>query len=54
MTTRTESHENLHLETIPVSGCCGSYLDPVQVDHEVCPDCGEHCEIENQEWILPR
>lgn len=27
-----------------VSDCCGVEMDPIQVEHGICPQCGEHCE----------
>lgn len=31
-------------ETIS-SDCCGSEMSGIEMDHGVCPKCGEHCEV---------
>ena len=28
-----------------ISDCCGAHITLDFVDFEICPDCGEHCEI---------
>lgn len=37
-----------------VSDCCNVILDPLHVDHEMCPDCGEHCIPQEQEYPVRR
>lgn len=32
-----------------VSDCCGVEMDPVQIEHGICPRCGEHCEVVDDE-----
>ena len=31
------------------SECCGEPLSGSQIDHEICPRCGEHCEVVSDE-----
>lgn len=32
-----------------ISDCCGVEMDPIQIEHGICPCCGEHCEVVNDE-----
>ena len=29
-----------------VSNCCGTPMDAIYEDVEICPTCGEHCALE--------
>lgn len=29
-----------------VSNCCGAEMNGMWQDYEMCPDCHEHCEVE--------
>ena len=51
---RVESHENLICEIIHFSDCCEAEMVGSQIDHELCPSCGEHCEVVKEEWILEK
>ena len=33
-----------------LSDCCGEYLADEHVAYEVCPRCGEHCEVVSEEY----
>jgi len=50
--TFTLEIEKMELEivTVYVSDCCGAYLDDAHVQHGICHDCGEHCEIITEEY----
>jgi hypothetical protein len=39
---------NLHNDFLYIitSDCCGAEMDGIQQDHEICPSCGEHCELD--------
>jgi len=37
-------------ETLAFSECCGEQMSGEQLDHEVCPCCGEHCEVTYEDW----
>ena len=41
---------NLEIVTVYVSDCCGAYLDDAQIEHGICHDCGEHCEVLTEEY----
>ena len=30
---------------VATSGCCNQFLDDTQIEYEVCPCCGDHCEV---------
>jgi hypothetical protein len=51
---RIESHENLYTEILSHSDCCGEQMTGEQVDYGICPCCGEHCSVVEQEWILEK
>lgn len=34
-----------------ISDCCGAYMSGDMVDIGICPDCGEHCEVVDEELI---
>ena len=31
------------------SDCCNEPMSGSQIDHEICPRCGEHCEVISDE-----
>lgn len=31
-----------------VSNCCGAYMNDVSVDMGICPDCKEHCAVDEE------
>ena len=33
------------------SDCCGAMMTFGQVDHGICPDCLEHCEVIGEEVV---
>jgi hypothetical protein len=33
------------METIIQSDCCNEPMSGSQIDHELCPKCGEHCTV---------
>lgn len=35
------------------SDCCGVEMDPIQVEYDICPRCGEHCEAVSDEENEP-
>ena len=41
---------DLEIVTVYVSDCCGAYLDDAHVQHGICHECGEHCEVLTQEY----
>ena len=41
---------NLEIVTVYVSDCCGAYLDDAHVEHGICHECGEHCEIITEKY----
>jgi len=41
---------DLEIVTVYVSDCCGAYLDDAHVQHGICHECGEHCEIVTEEY----
>ena len=45
-----EQKMNLEIVTVYVSDCCGAYLDDAHVQHGICHECGEHCEIVTEEY----
>lgn len=51
---RIESHENLESVVLYFSDCCCEPMDNQQVEHEVCPCCGEHCEPVMEEWTVEK
>lgn len=32
-----------------VSNCCGAIMNSMWIDYEMCPDCHDHCEIEEED-----
>ena len=30
---------------IATSGCCHAFLNDIEIEHEVCPCCKDHCEV---------
>lgn len=32
------------------SDCCGEPMSGSQIDHEICPRCGEHCKVLSDEY----
>ena len=41
---------DLEIVTVYVSDCCGAYLDDAHVQHGICHECGEHCEIITEKY----
>lgn len=41
----------MNLEVVYVSDCCGAYLDDGHVQHGLCSDCAEHCEVIAEEVV---
>jgi hypothetical protein len=39
------------LEIIYTSDCCGAYLSDAHVEHGICPECAEHCEVIKEEIL---
>jgi len=37
---------------IYTSDCCGAYLADAHVEHGLCPECGEHCEVNKEEILV--
>ena len=37
-------------EILAFSECCMEQMDGEQLDHEICPCCGEHCEVTYEDW----
>ena len=48
-----QCEETFQMITFWFSDCCMETMDSVQVDHEVCPCCGEHCEVITEEFPIP-
>ena len=42
--------ENTINEILAFSECCCEQMSGEQLDHEVCPCCGEHCEVVYEDW----
>ena len=42
--------ENTINEILAFSECCCEQMTGEQLDHEVCPCCGEHCEVVYEDW----
>jgi len=40
----------MEIQILYISDCCGAYLDDAQIEHGICNDCGEHCEIITEEY----
>ena len=41
--------ELVRFEIVHVSDCCGAYLNDLEAEYEVCPECREHCEVISEE-----
>ena len=37
-------------EILAFSECCMEQMDGEQLDHEICPCCGEHCQVTYEDW----
>ena len=37
-------------EILAFSECCLEQMVGEQLDHEICPCCGEHCEVVYEDW----
>jgi len=37
-------------EILAFSECCMEQMVGEQLDHEICPCCGEHCEVTYEDW----
>lgn len=46
------SLEVMNVEVVYVSDCCGSYMTDGHVQHGICPDCAEHCEVIKEEVVV--
>jgi len=53
-TMRVESHENLESVVLWFSGCCLEPMSGEQLDHEICPCCGEWNEPVFEEWTVEK
>jgi len=42
----------MNVEVVYVSDCCGAYLDDGCVQHGICSDCAEHCEVITEEVVV--
>ena len=42
----------MNVEVVYVSDCCGAYLDDACVQHGICCDCAEHCEVIKEELVV--
>jgi hypothetical protein len=42
--------ENTINEILAFSDCCCEQMVGEQLDHEICPCCGEHCEVMYEDW----
>ena len=51
---RIESHEKMESVILYFSDCCCEPMNGEQVDYEICPCCGEHCEPVFEEWTLEK
>ena len=40
----------MEMQILYISDCCGSYLDDCHIEHGICNDCGEHCEVLTEEY----
>jgi len=47
--TFTLEIEKMEMQILYISDCCGSYLDDAQIEYGICNDCGEHCEVIQEE-----
>jgi hypothetical protein len=43
--TNVQCEEQYTEVQVAVSGCCNVFLDDIEVEHEVCPCCKDHCEV---------
>ena len=41
----------MEIETVYASDCCGAYLSDAHVEHGICPECAEHCEVCKEEIL---
>ena len=41
----------MEIEIIYTSGCCNAYLSDAHVEHGICPECAEHCEVCKEEIL---
>ena len=48
--TNVQCEEMFSVETMWFSDCCSEHMDSLQIDHEVCPRCGEHCEVIREDF----
>jgi hypothetical protein len=53
-TMRVECHENLESVVLWFSGCCFEPMSGEQLDHEICPCCGEWNEPVFEEWTVEK
>jgi len=51
---RVECHENLESVVLWFSGCCLEPMSGEQLDHEICPCCGEWTEPVFEEWTVEK
>ena len=40
-----QCEETYRFEIVHTSGCCGAYLTDGEAEHELCPECRDHCEV---------
>ena len=40
------------LAIIYTSDCCGAYLSDAHVEHGLCPECGDHCDVIKEEILV--
>jgi hypothetical protein len=50
--TFTLENEKMTFEIIYTSDCCGAYLSDAHVEHGICPECAEHCEVNKEEILV--
>lgn len=41
----------MQIEIIYTCGECGEYLSDIHVEHEVCPNCADHCTVVREEIV---
>jgi len=42
----------MEIEIIYTSDCCTAYLSDAHVEHGLCPECGDHCEVNKEEILV--
>lgn len=45
-------NRKMEIEIIYTSDCCTAYLSDAHVEHGLCPECGDNCEVNKEEILV--